>query len=252
MIPASQSILVIGANRVLSLAGVNIVSTWVIRESQQEYFPHFEYGGVKVPYFFHHYNCGSHPTVGSERTVELALADLWLSKIASNNLVEIGAVSPYYWPGRVGCVLDPYDPHPQVTHRAQLSSIDLAGRDVLCISTLEHIGLSEYDQVADPAALTTALDQLWSQAGRIFATIPVGYNSALDKVIFSGGIPSSVKVSFLMRTPFRPYWVQVTDPSVAESQSYGSKQPIAGRGYGANAIVILERGDLLPCAAGSP
>src|SRR5688572_23445430 len=73
--------------------------------------------GKPVPYFYHRFNCGWPPGRVTERSVELAVADTWLSKLDTKDVWEVGAVTPYYWPGRIRQVLDPGDPHVLVTVR---------------------------------------------------------------------------------------------------------------------------------------
>ena len=67
-----------------------------------EFFP-FEAFDQRLPYFHHHHNCGFPGKRRTERTVELAIADWWLKQ--HPDAVEVGAVTPYYWPGRVANVI---------------------------------------------------------------------------------------------------------------------------------------------------
>jgi hypothetical protein len=106
------------------------------------------YRGDIVPLFYHRYNCGTaYDERTTERTVEMALADLWLTR-HHDNVIELGAVTPYYFPGRIPVVVDPTDRHPLVTISESLFTVDFKAKNVLCISTIEHIGTSDYGSVS--------------------------------------------------------------------------------------------------------
>lgn len=241
----SSSLLVRFGNRLVATAGLRLVPEWRVRESSPKYFAHFKLNGVKYPYFLHHHNCGGHPSVGSERLVELALADAWLASAEYSCTTEVGAVTPYYWPRRVGRVIDPYDTHPLVTDRTTVAGQSLVGQDVICISTLEHIGQAEYGQPPDADLLAAALSQIWSQSRRVLATVPVGYNPALDEIILNRRFPDDVRVSLLRRATGEPYWRQSSDLVAAIASGYGPKEFSNTMPYGAKAVVVLERGELL-------
>ena len=116
-----KSVLSDAANWLARPLGVAVVPArkWdALRADPEETF---RFGGHDYPFFLHHYNCGRHPEFASERTVELPLADRWLSRAPAERVLEVGAVTPYYWPGRVARVVDPADAHSQVTDH---SSVD--------------------------------------------------------------------------------------------------------------------------------
>ncbi len=97
--------------------------------------PTFEFAGKVFKLFVSNHNCGWPPARMTERAVELPLADRWLESVDAARVMEIGAVTPYYWPRRVPHVVDPYDPHPLVTTKASLFDVDLSAGPVLSIST---------------------------------------------------------------------------------------------------------------------
>ena len=119
-------------NRPLEALGLQLVPSW--RLQWWTAAAGFDFWGRAYRCFYHVYNCGWPPYV-SERCVELALADVWLAQVPAEELVEIGAVTPYYWPGSVGRIVDPFDPHPRVTDRKSLFDLELTGSRVLSIST---------------------------------------------------------------------------------------------------------------------
>lgn len=202
----------------------------------------FRFAGRDYPFFLHHYNCGRHPGTATERTVELPLADAWLNRVPAEQLVEVGAVTPYYWPRRMARVVDPADTHPQVTDRASILDLDLTGRAVLSLSTLEHVGSGEYGLPPEPTALRRAIDKLCAEAAAFLISMPAGYNPQTDAVLFDDPIPANVTARYIVRVPELPYWHEVTDRAAARlpyGRASGSYFPWA------NAVAVWERGSYL-------
>ncbi|MDY3556689.1 hypothetical protein R5W24_005859 [Gemmata sp. JC717] len=229
--------------------GVTVVPTWQWTELSSGSIRAFTAGGAEVPFFYHHHNCGGHAATATERTIELALADRWLDHVPEDKLVEVGAVTPYYWPGRVRRVVDPTDPHPRVTERASILDLDMSGAAVLCMSTLEHVGSGEYGLPPDPAALRRAVDKLFAEAAAFLVTIPVGYTPYADAVLFDHPTPPDVNVHRFARSAVSPYWHEVG--AGAARVPYGpDASPVPGA-RGANAVVAWVRGGSLePRACG--
>jgi len=115
----------------------------------------------------------------TERSIELALADRWLATYP--NTVEIGAVTPYYWPGRVGTVVDPGDSHPNVTDTCSLFDYDATRRTVLCVSTVEHVGTGEYGLPTLGQGPPEAIQHIM-RADHYLITLPSGWNPLADVV----------------------------------------------------------------------
>ena len=146
--------------------------------------PTFEFAGKVFKLFVSNHNCGWPPARMTERAVELPLADRWLESVDAARVMEIGAVTPYYWPRRVPHVVDPYDPHPLVTTRASLFDVDLSAGPVLSISTLEHIGIGDYGLPADHSLAEKAFRKVFKESQSFLITVPVGYNETLDRFLF--------------------------------------------------------------------
>jgi hypothetical protein len=195
----------------------------------------FRFAGRDYPYFVHHHNCGFPAAFATERTVELALADEWLHRVPAERVIEVGAVTPYYWPRRVARVVDPADPHAQVTDRREMARVDLSGADVLCVSTLEHFGHGDYGLPGDPGLFRAAVEQLAREPASFLVTIPVGYNAVADAWAFGGDFPKGVRVGFLRRDAARLCWREV--------QAAEARVPY-GRGA-ADAVVVVEQGGVL-------
>lgn len=232
-------------NAPLRRLGVELVPSW--RLCWWMHPAAFEFAGRQFDYFFHPYNCGWPPYV-SERSVELSLANVWLGALGSSGVVEIGAVTPYYWPGRVRSVIDPYDPHPLVTTRDSLFNVDLSGRSVLSISTFEHIGMGDYGIDESPEQVREALDKLLAESPRFLVTVPVGYNKILDQwPATADSIPSDVSLRYAVRQS----WSTWTGAKPGEIRSDLGDPALQRRfpgtciGRWANSLAVLERGGII-------
>jgi len=197
-----------------------------------EYFS-FEGSDKKYKYFIHNYNMGYFCRRYSERTVELALADEWLNICPDS--WEIGAVTPYYWPKRVLNVIDPTDTHQLVNYHGSLFDFDLSGKDLLLISTIEHIGQPQYG-LEEKVDAVQALEKIAAEADNFLISFPVGWNSLLDDFVFSGGADGLCNVRFLARNKYE-LWESIP--------SKYARLPYAGGKPWANSVAILERGNNL-------
>lgn len=195
----------------------------------------FSFNGKEYFYFVHQHNCGWPPYRMTERSVELALADSWLSRYEKDSeVIEIGAVTPYYWPCRVLNVVDPSDQHPLVSSRSSFFDISLHAKRVLSISTFEHIGSGEYNLENNEGLALQAVEKLLSEASIFLVTIPIGYNKALEEYILRAeGSFKDVTVSFMKRGT----WVM----NNAWRQVLASEVVGASYTIGANGLIILER-----------
>jgi hypothetical protein len=187
----------------------------------------------KYRYFNHSHNMGFPCRRFTERTIELALADEWLNN--NPDAWEIGAVSPYYWPKRVLNVIDPTDTHPQVNFHGSLFDFDLSGKDLLLISTIEHIGQSQYG-LEEKVDAVQALEKISAEANNYLITFPVGWNNLLDDFVFSGGAHDLCNVCFLVRNKY-----ELWEPAPSKH----ARLPYGGKKNWANSVAILERGNKL-------
>jgi len=131
-------------------------------------------------YFHHPYNA----TWNNEREIEIAMGIKWLNEHRLD-VIEVGAVMPYYTDVSHE-VIDPYDE--KATIRDFMENHDLSLMNVLSISTVEHIGMSDYvekeeltRQYTDEEAAINALKQILNEADNCLVSIPIGYNRCLDK-----------------------------------------------------------------------
>lgn len=162
----------------LTSAGINTVGRMTPWGYAQ--VPTFTVDGAPVRHFIHRYNAFYPPFRMTERTLELALADIFLRAMRGRRIVEIGAVTPYYWPDRVLEVVDPADDHIAVTNHVGWDEWETSDEVLLSMSTFEHIGSGEYGLAADPAATQRAIDKLIACPCDFLMTYPAGYNPALD------------------------------------------------------------------------
>jgi hypothetical protein len=201
---------------------------------------HFYLNDQKYEIFCHNYNCGWPPARMTERSVELAIADRWLQGHDRDEIYEIGAVTPYYWPHRVKHIVDPFDDHALVTHKESLFNVSLDGKAVISISTVEHIGVDEYGQEENPALTILALEKIFSESRSFCITAPLGYNIILDNYIKDKLLGcASMSISFLARGLQDNIWLQV-DHSAASRAPYGPRD-YSSPGSFANAIVVLSK-----------
>ena len=163
-----------GANAVMDLAGRAYPTRYVN-------LAHFELDGIRIPHFVHRYNAYHPPLRMTERTIELALADIYLRMRGTHDVAEIGAVTPYYWQGRIDQIVDPTDTHHRVTHHQSWADWSGSGEAILSISTFEHIGAGEYGLPANPEESRAAIAKLIDHHESFLVTYPAGYNPALDR-----------------------------------------------------------------------
>jgi len=141
------------------------------------------------------WNNGSWET---ERNAEIPMAFDYIGKYGFHNLIEIGAVTPYFGMHSTDhWVIDLHDPWEKCIRQDALT-FPLEGRNVLSISTIEHIGLADYktngealqDMREDGGVLM--LKKIIAEAHHYLITFPLGYNQTLDKSIPAVGAPYSV------------------------------------------------------------
>lgn len=165
----------------------------------------FVWQGERVPYVHRRY----HYTWLNERAVEIALAQRLLSSCAERSVLEIGNVMGHYQP-ITHTVVDKYEVADGVLN-VDVVDLDLepAFDLVIAISTLEHVGLDE--DIVDPSKPGRAIESLKSlltPGGRLWVTIPVGYNPALDKRLRAGEY-GFTSLRALRRSATRNVWREV-------------------------------------------
>lgn len=190
----------------------------------------FRHDGVDVPYLRHRYNS----TWLNERAVEVPLAAAVLAGTPSTaRVLEVGNVMAHYQP-ITHTVVDRYEQAPGVLN-LDVVDIDLPGPFdlVLAVSTLEHVGFDE--EVRDPGKPARAIARLTSllaPGGRLWITIPVGYNPDLDAGARDGTF-GFTRMTALRRTGRDNRWEEIP---VEDAWGIGYDWLL----YTAQAIVLAE------------
>lgn len=191
------------------------------------------YRGRQIPLFFHPYNCGLADTPRTtERTIELALIDDFLTR-HGDDAIELGAVSPYYFPGRIKEVVDPADKHELVSARVSLFNYEFKGRNIVSVSTIEHIGKDDYGGVSAHEDCTKALNLILGKSKSCLITFPVGYNQDLDEYVITTQFGPQVHVTGYFRSMLYNDWQEKHDIVHLRKYPYGPKW--------ANAVIVIEK-----------
>lgn len=175
----------------------------------------FGHEGTALSYLRHPYNY----TWLNERAVEVPLAAAVLAEHPGARVLEVGNVLSHYLPVDHP-VVDKYEQAPGV-HNADVVDVATDAEVtrpvdlVLAISTLEHVGLDEPVQdPGKPARAVAALTSLLAPGGRLWCTIPLGYNPLLQQQVLDGELGFD-RVTALRRTGRDNRWAQVPVDEVA-------------------------------------
>lgn len=183
----------------------------------------FPINGENLDLIYSKHNCYFPPFRMTERGLELALAKRFLAQVQGQNVLEIGAVTPYYWPGEISRVLDPHDKHPSVNLKMKWQDYDGDCRTVLSISTFEHIGASDYTSTESSSDFADAIGKLLRESHRFLVTYPAGYHPAFDSHIQSIDCKAhSIELAAWVRGRRGNAWVQRPFAELTEREySYG-------------------------------
>lgn len=137
----------------------------------------FKIGEITMPYVRERPNMAWY----NERSMELGLGKYFSEKF-NGDIVEIGDVSYQYsyfkdWP-----VIDCAPVYSKAIRKSVLDpDVDLTGKNVLSISTIEHVGEGSYnDGVQDLGLACDALSKIAKQAKNYLITFPIGANRKLE------------------------------------------------------------------------
>lgn len=167
----------------------------------------FTFRGKKYMLFEHPFNCGYINSRMTERSVELSLAKEYADK-CSGPVTEIGAVTPYYFlHNKITEIMDPTDSHKCVT-RKSIFDCDLKGKNILSISTVEHIGTSDYGMCESETSVD-AVKKILNEADSCLITAPLGYNHLLDKWVSENWGNRNVRISILKRN-INNHWEELS------------------------------------------
>lgn len=190
----------------------------------------FQFNGKSFRYFYHPHA----RSWRTERCVEIALAIKVMKD--HKHVLEIGNVLAH----KIGAehdrtVVDKYEQASGVINE-DVATLNLARKFdlVISISTMEHVGSDE--DGGNNEKLLVGFDKLLSHlsvGGRLFVTMPVGQNPALDRFISDGRLPSK-NMYYLKRVSKNNKWVQVDSWDDVRDCKYGYPY------HCANAIVVID------------
>lgn len=147
--------------------------------------------------------------IDSERRVEVSLGKYFLLSFPSENIIEIGAVMPYYIDTKHH-VVDPYDNH-DVCDKKSIFDVDLTGKNVLSISTIEHIGKLDYgNKIENNDGCINSFKKIKQEANKYLITFPIGYNLYLDNFIKT----ETENILYLKRINQENEWVETNKEDV--------------------------------------
>ncbi len=165
----------------------------------------------------------------SERAVELPVAIAAAHQADPYRTLEVGNVLRRYT--TLGhAVIDKYERAPWIEN-ADAETFTGGPYDlIVSVSTLEHIGFDEIPR--DPDKVVRAVENLrglLAPAGRMLATVPLGYNRDLDEALTGGAL--NAEVSYLSRRVQPQSWHQ-------DSREEARMLPYGWPWGGASAIAV--------------
>jgi hypothetical protein len=168
----------------------------------------FKVNNVELSYCHHPYN----QSYRNERTIEIPLGAYALNRLKElGETVELGAVMGFYQEID-HIMIDLYEVgHDKILNKNYLDCYDLKGKNLLSISTIEHIGWEEHGRTSyiGENMAAEAFDKAISESPYYFITTPVGAHPKLDK-----HIAKSNTFRVIMKRPMdRNIWVQHHDPN---------------------------------------
>lgn len=170
----------------------------------------FVYRGIEYPLFQHPFNCGYKDTRMTERAVEISLAKEWIEK-CEGEIVEVGAVTPYYFTNdKIVDIVDPMDRHTLVTKHLSVFDYDLKDRNVLSISTIEHIGLGDYG-FKEAHDAVEGIIKILKESRSCLITVPFGFNELLDTWILKNRKHTEITV---LARGLNNAWQELTEDEV--------------------------------------
>ncbi len=188
----------------------------------------FMAGGHAYKYFYHIYN----RTWKNERAVEVSFVLDAIKRYQRKNILEVGNVISNYYDFRHD-ILDKYEKADDVINKDVVDFKPDKKYDlIVSISTLEHVGW-DGNEPKEPHKVLHAIENMEAClvfGGEIIITVPVGYNSDLDKLLEERKIKFT-KTHYLKRVTKDNKWVEADWKSIKDA-----KYNIPFRG--ANGIVI--------------
>jgi hypothetical protein len=163
----------------------------------------------------------------NERAIEIPIVMEMVRKYQCTNILEIGNVLSNHV-GFEHDILDKYEIAKGIVNEDVVDFRPEKRYDlIVSISTLEHVGWDEKprDNMKIPRAIENMKTLITSRGGMIIITIPLGYNSALDKLLKYGIIRFS-KQYHLVRISKGNEWKEASWEDVQVAK-YNTPLPFA-------------------------
>jgi hypothetical protein len=209
-------------------SGVKEITNWLIDYLCYCYYRKikwaeaFVFQGKTYRYFYHRYNL----TWKNERAVEIPIIRAYLKKYDARRILEVGNVLSHYF--RVNHdVVDKYERvdgviSSDVVNFQPPKKYDL----IVSISTLEHVGWDENPR--EPVKILRAIENLknlLAPGGKIIVTLPLGYNSEMDRLLKERETKFT-KQYHLKRISKNNKWIEAVWEDVCDAK-YGEPFPNA-------------------------
>lgn len=131
-------------------------------------------------YFNHEYN----KTWLNERCVEIPIS-LEALNMLKENVLEVGCVLPYYIDHINHEVIDLADDHVK-SKKIDATTVSFKDKNVISISTLEHIGVADYNlEAKEQDSAWRLCERIINESSKYFITWPIGSNKGLDDWAFN-------------------------------------------------------------------
>ena len=188
----------------------------------------FTLQGQTYHYFYHPHNT----TWKNERAVEVSIIMEKIQSCQGSRILEVGNVLSHYVHFQHD-IVDKYDKADGVINQdvvdfqpSENEKYDL----IVSISTMEHVGWDEKPR--DPKKIPLALENLTTKClapgGEIVVTLPIGYNTYLDKLLKEDKIfIGFTEQYYLKRISDDNKWIQVGGGGEIREAKYGTPFPYA-------------------------
>ena len=173
----------------------------------------FTFQGRHYNYFFHSYNT----TWNNERTVEVPIVRNFIGD-GGKRILEVGNVLSHYFHVNYD-VIDKYEKAHGVINEDVVDFQPSKKYDlIVSISTLEHVGWDENSR--DPKKILKAIENLrrcLAPKGKIVATLPLGFNPEVDRLIEEKKIGFTRQYCLKRVSPLNK-WVEVSYEEIKGSK----------------------------------
>jgi len=124
-------------------------------------------------------------TLINERGIEIPIGIRYLDRLDINNVVEVGCVMPFYGYCE-HLIVDEFEkdnPAGEVLN-VDAMTFDFTGMDVLCLSTIEHVGRSDYNnEDIRPEKAIDMLNKFDKESNSFLVSWGTGYHHELDEYV---------------------------------------------------------------------